>query len=78
MNARELFLSFGRIRSTFILPASLFLFAAWADAQSKIKFGHKGKERSYFLFAPRTLSDSPPLLMLLHGSGRDGNSLNKK
>lgn len=36
-----------------------------------------GKERSYYLFVPKTVSasDQAPLLVTLHGSGSDGRSL---
>ncbi len=34
-----------------------------------------GKKRTYYVFAPSGLNSSAPVLLLLHGSGRDGMSL---
>jgi poly(3-hydroxybutyrate) depolymerase len=38
-------------------------------------FNFADQERSYFIYTPEDLPDSPPLLVLLHGSGHDGDSL---
>jgi poly(3-hydroxybutyrate) depolymerase len=61
-----------------------FLFiAAWAATGAAAKgpvgelstLGYQGQERSFYLFVPKDLPASPPLLLLLHGSGRDGDSM---
>jgi poly(3-hydroxybutyrate) depolymerase len=36
------------------------------------------KKRSYYLFVPASVKSPAPLIVLLHGSGRDGNSLVEK
>jgi poly(3-hydroxybutyrate) depolymerase len=36
------------------------------------------KKRSYYLFVPSSIKSPAPLIVLLHGSGRDGNSLVEK
>jgi predicted esterase len=41
-----------------------------------IEFG--GKKRAYYLYVPDNLAPKPPLLLTLHGSGRDGLSLVEK
>ena len=43
-------------------------------------FGSGGRTRTYFLLVPEAAKTarSPPLLVLLHGSGRDGKSLVEK
>ena len=38
----------------------------------------KGKKRAYYLFVPDKLDPSAPLIVLLHGSGRNGISLVEK
>ena len=53
----------------------LALLSAAASASAKpekntTKFD--GKERTYYTFAPEKISAPAPLLLLLHGSGRDG------
>lgn len=66
------------------LPAilSLFLFVITSEGFAKgdivkNELISEGKKRSYYLFVPKSVSkDKPaPLLMLLHGSGRDGRIL---
>ena len=51
-------------------------------AQSTVKesINSQGKERSYYLFVPNDLSsESPaPLIVMLHGTGRNGLSLTEK
>lgn len=51
--------------------------AAAADKATKETFGSGGRTRTYYLFVPESAkkSESPPLIVLLHGSGRDGKSL---
>lgn len=51
--------------------------AATTNTIVKETFGAGGKTRTYYLFVPQTATeDRPaPLLVLLHGSGRDGRTL---
>jgi predicted esterase len=51
---------------------------AGASSGKKVDFSYKGTPRSYFIFEAQNLGDSPPVIVLLHGSGRDGDSLIKK
>jgi predicted esterase len=41
-----------------------------------IEFG--GKKRAYYLYVPEKLPSKPPLILTLHGSGREGSSLVEK
>jgi poly(3-hydroxybutyrate) depolymerase len=54
------------------LPAS-----AAAEAKvEKLTFGSGGVNRTYYLFVPeKAAGGSAPMLLLLHGSGRDGKTL---
>jgi poly(3-hydroxybutyrate) depolymerase len=45
------------------------------DALTKETLTYDGQQHSYFLFVPATAASNAPLLMLLHGSGHDGQSL---
>jgi poly(3-hydroxybutyrate) depolymerase len=36
------------------------------------------KKRTYYLFVPSPIKSPAPLIVLLHGSGRDGTSLVEK
>lgn len=56
-----------------LLPVSV----STADKATKETFGSGGRTRTYYLFVPESAkkSESPPLIVLLHGSGRDGKSL---
>ena len=51
--------------------------ASAADKATKETFGSGGKTRTYYLLVPESAkkTGSPPLIVLLHGSGRDGKSL---
>lgn len=51
--------------------------AGAADRVSKKTFGSGGQTRTYYLLAPEAAKKAAPapLLVLLHGSGRDGRSL---
>jgi poly(3-hydroxybutyrate) depolymerase len=65
-------------RTCLVLAAVLV--AAPAPAAEKIvkeTFGSGGRTRAYYLFVPdKARQDpAPPLIVLLHGSGRDGKSL---
>lgn len=61
----------------FVLTLLAAIPASAADKISKETFGHGGTTRSYYLYAPESVtSASPaPLVVLLHGSGRNGLSL---
>jgi poly(3-hydroxybutyrate) depolymerase len=55
----------------------LALFASFASAAVKPEkqtFTSQGKERTCYTFTPEKLTGPVPLLLLLHGSGRDGMS----
>ena len=68
------------MRSILVLVAvvaSLSLAAAAAHAQTRETFAHGGRTREAFLYVPESVKPdiAAPLLVLLHGSGRDGASL---
>lgn len=46
-----------------------------SKATPPVTFQHAGQERAYFVYAPEGLRDGCPVVLLLHGSGRDGLSL---
>src|SRR4030095_490433 len=54
--------------------------AAAADKISKETLNANGKKRTYYLFAPSSIKSGSgvPLIILLHGSGRNGQSLVEK
>jgi poly(3-hydroxybutyrate) depolymerase len=56
-----------------LIPVS----AAAADKMTRETFDSGGRPRTYYLFVPESArkSPAPPMLVLLHGSGRDGRSL---
>src|SRR3954464_11930263 len=56
-----------------LLPVS----ASAADKATKETFGSGGRTRTYYLLVPDSAkkAGSPPLIVLLHGSSRDGKSL---
>ena len=59
----------------------LFPLSVYADGQiSKEKIDSHGKQRSYYLYVPESAktSTSPSLVVLLHGTGRNGLSLVEK
>jgi poly(3-hydroxybutyrate) depolymerase len=63
-----------------VLAVSFVLCATSTPTAEKVvkeTFGAGGRNRTYYLFVPdRASADAPaPLLLLLHGSGRDGRSL---
>jgi predicted esterase len=62
---------------TLLVPA---LSVKAVDEISKEKLESEGKQRSYYIFVPSSVKpDSPvPLLIVLHGSGRNGLSLVEK
>ena len=49
-----------------------------ADKVSKETLESQGRKRTYYLYAPPSLKPSAPLVVLLHGSGRNGLSLVEK
>ncbi|HWW76511.1 MAG TPA: hypothetical protein VNZ44_14030, partial [Pyrinomonadaceae bacterium] len=49
-----------------------------ADKISKETIEYEGKRRTYYLFAPASAKTPAPLVLLLHGSGRNGLSLVEK
>jgi predicted esterase len=64
----------------FLISAAVFGQAA-SEKISKISINHGGKKRIYYLYVPQILlskSTPSPLLILLHGSGRNGLSLLEK
>jgi poly(3-hydroxybutyrate) depolymerase len=65
-------------RLQFVIGMVVFAaFSATAGAQKVVKHSiqFESKPRTYYLFVPQSTSSEPiPLIVLLHGSGRDGNS----
>jgi poly(3-hydroxybutyrate) depolymerase len=60
---------------TLLLLLALAATAASAAAKpEKQTVTFEGKERTYYTFVPEKLTAPAPLLLLLHGSGRDGMS----
>jgi poly(3-hydroxybutyrate) depolymerase len=70
------------IRRIALIAALLLLPVAAhaADRMTKETFGSGGRTRTYYLLVPESAkkSGTPPLIVLLHGSGRDGRSLMEK
>jgi poly(3-hydroxybutyrate) depolymerase len=69
-----------RLRSLTRVCAALMLLSLAAHARaddkvSKEKIESGGRKRTYHLFAPSSAKPQAPLVVLLHGSGRDGLSL---
>jgi len=68
-----------RILSTWLVVLILLLIAPAAGvAVTKVRkesFVSQNKKHSYYLFVPENLKTAAPVLILLHGSNRDGNSL---
>src|SRR6058998_381734 len=52
--------------------------SAASDKIVKETITSAGKRRTYYLFAPASIKAPAPLIVLLHGSGRNGNSLAEK
>ena len=46
-----------------------------AGKTTKETFEFNGQKRTYYLFVPDDAQGARPLIVLLHGSGRDGRSL---
>jgi len=69
-----------RFKSLARVCAALLLLSLTASARAEDKVSKEtvesgGRKRTYYLFAPASLKPSAPLVVLLHGSGRDGLSL---
>jgi predicted esterase len=62
----------------FLLLLLLSPSARAADRISKERIEYEGRKRTYYLFAPASLKTPAPLVVLLHGSGRNGLSLVEK
>src|ERR1044072_9957036 len=66
----------------FIILSTIVLLAVCQTAfgskitKQTIEFG--GKKRVYYLYVPDNVASKPPLIVTLHGSGRDGLSLVEK
>lgn len=58
----------------FLLLALLSVAASATATPEKKTITSDGKERTYYTYAPEKISTPAPLLLLLHGSGRDGMS----
>jgi predicted esterase len=61
-----------------LMLLSLPAYARAGDKVSKETIESGGRKRTYFLFAPASMKPQAPLVVLLHGSGRDGLSLVEK
>lgn len=65
-------------RAVVVLLVTLAM-AGVVDARKPVGTLHsltfRDVERSYFRYEPESLGTAPPVLVLLHGSGRDGDSL---
>ena len=69
------FKSLTRVCAALALLLSLAAHARADDKVSKEKIESGGRKRTYYLFAPSSLKPQAPLVVLLHGSNRDGLSL---
>src|SRR5580692_10959772 len=58
----------------FCVLALISSFASAAVKPEKQTLTSQGKERTYYTLTPENLTGPAPLLLLLHGSGRDGMS----
>src|SRR5262245_7004220 len=69
-------------KTKYILPLLLLLIAPpVAHAETKARkesFVSGNKKHSYYLYLPENLKNPAPLIILLHGSNRDGMSLVEK
>jgi poly(3-hydroxybutyrate) depolymerase len=57
------------------LVLSLAPAEAWTQKVTKESFVSHGRPRNYYLLVPDNVTASAPLIVLLHGSGRDGKSI---
>ena len=69
-----------RFAFTLLLMAIASVSVNGADEITKEKFQSEGNQRTYYLFVPASVKEAKavPLVVLLHGSGRDGLSLVEK
>src|SRR5437660_467730 len=58
-----------------LLLAGISAFAAPKTDPQKLSITSQGKARTYYLFVPSEGTAPKPLILLLHGSGRNGMSL---
>jgi poly(3-hydroxybutyrate) depolymerase len=70
----------GRLFTFVVATVLVPVVATAADKMTKETFGSGGRTRTYYLLVPEAAkkAGSPPLVVLLHGSGRDGKSLVEK
>lgn len=61
-----------------LLPLLLPIHVRAAEKISKEKLESQNRKRTYYLFIPDSVKSPAPLLVLLHGSGRNGLSLMEK
>jgi poly(3-hydroxybutyrate) depolymerase len=67
---------FGLVAASCVLGAVVSGSNPSSEKTEKLTFESAGQKRTYFLFVPEKAVAGPaPLLLLLHGSGRDGKSL---
>jgi poly(3-hydroxybutyrate) depolymerase len=66
-----------RVICCFVLTVLAAAAASAADKVTKETFGHGGTTRSYYLYVPESVTSATPapLVVLLHGSGRNGQTL---
>ena len=67
-----------KLSGMLILCLFAFSTAPAITKPSKESFVSRNKKHSYFLFVPENLKNPAPLMILLHGSNRDGMSLVEK
>ena len=56
---------------TFLLLSSASV--AFSQEVEKNRITSTGRKRTYYLFVPKTVKAPAPLVVLLHGSGRNGS-----
>src|SRR5690242_15950282 len=68
----------GAVLVLLVLPLLVLPLAkpAWAESIAKETLTIDGNKRTYYLFVPDSVGSDPvPLVITLHGSGRDGRPL---
>jgi poly(3-hydroxybutyrate) depolymerase len=68
------------MKSFILLSFTILLtyFPVLAQDTTKELIRSQGKDRAYYLFVPKSAKSAAPLIVLLHGSGRNGMSLVEK